>query len=72
MSYKVIPCYPTHGEGHSAFYEGYYRNDDLPRFPICKDLLCGIWYMVYGISISWGKWYFCGIDLLPGVYGISI
>ena len=41
MSDKVIPCYPTHEEGHFAFYKGYYRNDDLPRFPICIDLFCG-------------------------------
>ena len=40
MSDKVIPCYPTHREGHSAFYKGYYRNDDLSRFPISNDLLC--------------------------------
>ena len=38
---KVVPCYPTHGEGHSAFYKGYHRNDNLPRFPICNDLFCG-------------------------------
>ena len=31
---KVVPCYPTHGEGHSTFYKGYYRNDDLLHFPI--------------------------------------
>ena len=41
MSDKVIPCYPTHGEGHSAFYKGYYKNDDLPRFPIYNDLFYG-------------------------------
>ena len=41
MSDKVVPCYPTYGEVHSAFYKGYYRNDGLPCFPICNDLFCG-------------------------------
>ena len=38
---KVVPCYPTHGEGHFTFYKGYHRNDDFPRFPICGDIFCG-------------------------------
>ena len=41
MSYEVIPCYPTHREGHFALYKDYHRNDDLPHLPICGDLFCG-------------------------------
>ena len=38
---KVVPCYSTYGKGHSTFYKGYYKNDNLPYFPICNDLFCG-------------------------------
>ena len=38
---KVVPCYPSHEEGHSTFYKDYYRNDNFPHFPICDDLFYG-------------------------------
>ena len=38
---KVVPCYPTHGEGHSTFNKGYHRNDNFYLFRICNDLFCG-------------------------------
>ena len=28
----IIPCNPTHGDGHASFYEDNHRDYDLPYF----------------------------------------
>ena len=38
---EVVPCYPTYGESHSPFYEGYHRDDNLPLLSICHYLFLG-------------------------------
>ena len=54
MSYEVIPCYPTHREGHSAFYKGYHKNDNLPHLFVA---ICFV--EQYHRPTSWGILYFC-------------
>ena len=54
MGTKIIPCNPTHGDGHASFYEGNHRDYDLPYFSVklhpsvvqCRT------------TTSWGMWYF--------------
>ena len=55
MSNKIIPYYPTHKEGHSAFYKGYHRNDNLP--PSLFVAICSV--EQYRRPTSWGIRYFC-------------
>ena len=41
ISTKVIPCYPTHGDGHASSYEGNHRDYNLPHFSVKLHPFCG-------------------------------
>ena len=41
MGAKVVPCNPTHGDGHPPIYEGNHRDDHLSYFPVELHSLCG-------------------------------
>ena len=41
MGAKLVPCNPTHGNGHPPFYEGNHRDDHLSYFPVKLHSLCG-------------------------------
>ena len=41
MGAKIVPCNPTHGDGHPPFYEGNHRDDHLSYFPVKLHSLCG-------------------------------
>ena len=64
MVEKIVPCYPTHREGHPSLYEDYHEFDDFPtsRFvTICsgeqyrRATSCGMWYFSLKASILVGE-----------------
>ena len=40
MGTKIIPCNPTHGNGHAPFYEGNHRDYHLSYFLVKLHPLC--------------------------------
>ena len=41
MGTKIVPCNPTHGDGHPLFYEGNHGDDHLSHLPVKLHSLCG-------------------------------
>ena len=63
MGTKISPCNPTHGDGHSLFYEGNHRDYHPFYFPVNLHPLCcavtyhhllGMWYFSLNNSIRAG------------------
>ena len=57
---EVIPCYPTHKESHSPFYESYHKDNDFPLFSVC-------YYFFWGI-VSQGDPLWYAVFILEGLY----
>ena len=40
MGTEIVPCNPTHGDGHVPFYKGNHKDYHLSYFPVKLHPLC--------------------------------